>query len=418
MVVEEQSAVQSVKEKESALLIQTYERFPVLFERGEGVYLYDADGRGYLDFLSGIGVNALGHAHPAVVRTIAEQSTKLIHISNLFYHSYQAELAKSLTKLSGLDRAFFCNSGTEAWEGVLKLARAYARHKNPSAKKPKSKFLVMENSFHGRTYGSLSTTGQKKYRAPFAPLVPGVVFVKFNNVADLRKKFDASVCAIGLETVQGEGGVQPVAQEFLEAARELSSANGALLILDEIQCGLGRTGKYFAYQNYGVTPDIVTVAKPLASGLPLGAILASNEAAAAFHPGMHGTTFGGGPLVCAVANTFISELTAPGMLDHVQELGAYFLQRLTGLKTKHKVIKEVRGLGLMLAAELKSADVAKIAVKQMLDRGFIINRTHDTVLRFLPPYIIERENVDAVIEALNDILYANPPVRPVRRKQP
>jgi len=415
--MEQKSVLTSVKEKESALLIQTYERFSVLFERGEGVYLYDADGKGYLDFLSGIGVNALGHAHPEVVKTIAEQSAKLLHISNLFYHPYQAELAESLTRISGLDRAFFCNSGTEAWEGALKLARAYARHKNPRVKKPKSKFLVMENSFHGRTYGSLSTTGQKKYRAPFAPLLPGVTFVKFNNVADLKKKFDDTVCAIGLETVQGEGGIQPVSEEFLRTARELTAANDALLILDEIQCGLGRTGKYFAYQYFGIRPDVVTVAKPLAAGLPLGAILATNEVANAFHPGMHGTTFGGGPLACAVANTFIGQLTSDGMLGHVEELGSYFLARLVELKVKHKVIKEVRGLGLMLAAELKSADVAKSVMKAMLEKGIIINRTADKVLRFLPPYIIQREHVDEVITALDEILKANSAARPVRRKK-
>lgn len=415
-VLVEKSSFESIKEQEAALLVQTYERFPVLFERGDGVYLYDSEGKRYLDFLSGIGVNALGHSHPAIVNTITEQSAKLIHVSNLFYHPFQAKLAQSLTQISGLDRAFFCNSGTEAWEGALKLARAYARHKQPNAKKPKTKLLVMENSFHGRTYGSLSTTGQKKYRAPFAPLVPGVTFVKFNNVADLRKKFDGNVCAVGLETVQGEGGVQPVSAEFLAAARELSAANGAVLILDEIQCGLGRTGKYFAYQHYGVTPDIVTVAKPLAAGLPLGAILASNEVAAAFHPGMHGTTFGGGPLACSVAKSFIAELTAPGMLEHVQGVGSYFLAQLTELKAKHKVIREVRGLGLMAAAELKSADVAKAVVKQMLERGLIINRTHDKVLRFLPPYIVGREHVDSVVSALDEIFDANSSAWPVRRK--
>jgi acetylornithine aminotransferase/acetylornithine/N-succinyldiaminopimelate aminotransferase len=411
------SLQQEIAGRESSVLLPTYERFPVLFQRGEGVYLYDADGKRYLDFLSGIGVNALGHAHPAVVKTIAEQAGKLVHISNLFFHQYQASLAEKLTKISGLDRAFFCNSGTEAWEGALKLARAYGQHVAPKGSKPKTKFLVMENSFHGRTYGSLSTTGQKKYRAPFAPLVPGVTFVKFNNVADLKKKFNDAVVAIGFETVQGEGGVQPVSAEFLAAARELCSANGALLILDEIQCGLGRTGKYFAYQHYGVTPDIVTVAKPLAAGLPLGAILTSNKVAAAFHPGMHGTTFGGGPLACATAETFISILTNGGILERVAELGEYFQERLNELKSKNKVIKEVRGLGLMVAAELKSADVAKAVMKQMLERGIIINRTHDKVLRFLPPYIIEREHIDEVIAALDEVLQASKTATPVRRKQ-
>jgi acetylornithine aminotransferase/acetylornithine/N-succinyldiaminopimelate aminotransferase len=413
-----QSFQQEIAERETSVLLPTYERFPVLFERGEGVYLYDGDGKRYLDFLSGIGVNALGHAHPAIVKTIEEQAGKLVHISNLFFHQYQASLAEKLTKISGLDRAFFCNSGTEAWEGALKLARANGQHVAPKGTKPKTKFLVMENSFHGRTYGALSTTGQKKYRAPFAPLVPGVVFVKFNNVADLKKKFNDSVVAIGLETVQGEGGIQPVSPEFLATARELTSNSGALLILDEIQCGLGRTGKYFAYQHYGVTPDIVTVAKPLAAGLPLGAILTTNNVAAAFHPGMHGTTFGGGPLACAAAETFVSILTSGGMLEHVAELGTYFRDRLTELKLKHKVIKEVRGLGLMVAAELKSADVAKAVMKQMLERGIIINRTHDKVLRFLPPYIIEREHIDQVIAALDEVLQANSKTAaPVRRKQ-
>jgi len=411
------SLQQEIAERESSILLPTYERFPVLFERGEGVYLYDAEGKRYLDFLSGIGVNALGHSHPEIRKTIVEQSGKLIHISNLFFHQFQASLAEKLTSISGLDRAFFCNSGTEAWEGALKLARAYGQHVAPTGTKPKTKFLVMENSFHGRTYGALSTTGQKKYRAPFTPLVPGVTFVKFNNVADLKKKFNDSVCAIGLETVQGEGGVSPVSAEFLATARDLTSQTGALLILDEIQCGLGRTGKYFAYQNYDVSPDIVTVAKPLAAGLPLGAILATNQVAAAFHPGMHGTTFGGGPLACATAETFLSILTSDGMLQHIAELGAYFQEKLTELKKKHKVIKEVRGLGLMVAAELRSADVAKAAVKQMLERGIIINRTHDKVLRFLPPYIIEREHIDEVITVLDEVLQANgSKAAPVRSK--
>lgn len=402
-----QSLQQEIAEKEASLLLPTYERFPVLFERGEGVYLYDSEGKRYLDFLSGIGVNALGHAHPEIVKTIAKQAGKLVHISNLFFHEYQARVAEKLVPLSGLDRAFFCNSGTEAWEGALKLARAYGQHAAPKGTKPKTKFLVMENSFHGRTYGALSTTGQKKYRDPYKPLLPGVTFVKFNKVEDLKKKFDESVVAIGLETVQGEGGVAPVSEEFLAAARELTSSSGALLILDEIQCGLGRTGKYFAYQNYGVTPDIVTLAKPLAAGLPLGAILATNKVAAAFHPGMHGTTFGGGPLACATAEVFLDILTRGGTLEHVAEVGNYFRQRLLELKSKHKMIKEVRGLGLMVAAELKSADVAKATVKQMLEKGIIINRTHDTVLRFLPPLIIEREHVDEVIAALDAVLQAN-----------
>ncbi len=401
------SVQQETAEKEKSLLVQTYDRLPVLLERGEGVYLYDSEGKRYLDFLSGIGVNALGHVHPEIRQVIEEQAGKLLHTSNLFYHHYQSRVAEKLTAMSGLDRAFFCNSGTEAWETALKLARAYGKHIAPKGAKPKTKFLVMENSFHGRTYGALSTTGQKKYRDPYTPLLPGVTFVKFNKVEDLKKKFNDSVVAIGLETVQGEGGIVPVSREFLAAARELTANSGALLILDEIQCGCGRTGKYFAYQNYDVTPDIVTVAKPLAGGLPLGAILTTHKVAEAFHPGMHGTTFGGGPLACATADKFLEILSRPGTLEHIAELGEYFRERLGGLKKKYKIIREVRGMGLMNAANLKSADVAKAVMKQMLERGVIINRTHDTVLRFLPPYIIEREHIDEMISALDEVLRAN-----------
>ena len=401
------AALGAVMKKESGLLLPTYERFPVLFEHGHGVYLYDAAGKRYMDFLSGIGVSALGYSHPAIQKTIWEQSSRLIHISNLFYHRYQAELADLLTGISGLERAFFCNSGTEAWEGALKLARAYARHINHNGHKPRTGLLVMENSFHGRTFGSLATTGQKKYRDPFAPLVPGVTFVRFNDIADLKKKFSNSICAIGLETVQGEGGVRPVSREFLHAARELTKKSGALLLLDEIQCGLGRTGRYFGYQHYGVKPDILTVAKPLAAGLPLGAILTTSRVAAAFHPGMHGTTFGGGPLACAVACTFVRTLKKKGMLAHITETGAYFQKALLGLKARHPQVGEVRGIGLMLAAQLDSTDLAKMVVKQMLERGFVINRTNDNVLRFLPPFIIEKQHVDQMISALDRVLSAN-----------
>jgi len=415
------AALKGVMKQESSLLLSTYERFPVLFERGAGVYLYDAQGRKYLDFLSGIGVNALGYSHPAIQKTIREQSAKLIHISNLFFHRYQAELAELLTGISGLDRAFFCNSGTEAWEGALKLARAYARHISHNGHKPRTGLLVMENSFHGRTFGSLATTGQKKYRAPFEPLVPGVTFVRFNDVADLKKKFSDSICAVGLETVQGEGGVRPVSREFLHTARALTKRSGALLLLDEIQCGLGRTGRYFGYQNHGIKPDILTLAKPLAAGLPLGAILTTSAVAAAFHPGMHGTTFGGGPLACAVACTFVRTLKKKGMLAHISEMGAYFYKALLRLQAQHPQVREVRGLGLMLAAELDSTDHAKAVVKQMLERGFIINRTNDTVLRFLPPYIIEKKHVDHMVSALDQVLSANPTSpaarNPARSKQ-
>lgn len=395
----------SVMQAEQKLLLPTYDRQRVLFTRGRGVYLWDSKGKRYLDFLSGIGVNALGHAHPAIQRVLKQQAGKLIHTSNLFYHEYQAELAKRLTKISGLDRAFFCNSGTEAWEGALKLARAFARANNNNGHKAKWRLLALENSFHGRTFGSLATTGQEKYRSPFAPLVPGVNFVAFNDLEDLKRQFDGSVCAVCLETIQGEGGINFVSREFLQLARELTEKSGALLILDEIQCGLGRTGKHFAYQHYGITPDMVTVAKPLAAGLPLGALLTTERVASGMHPGLHGTTFGGGPLACAVAIECLKQIEH--LLPNLKKTGQYFLMQLQQLQSKHASIKDVRGLGLMLAMQLESADLAKSVLSELLDKGILINRTHDTVLRFLPPYIIEKKHVDEVVGALDGALGQN-----------
>ncbi len=396
------AAVASAEEK---LLLPTYERQRVLFTRGKGVYLWDSRGKKYLDFLSGIGVNALGHRHPAIQRALKKQASKLIHVSNLFFHEYQAELAKRLAKISGLERVFFCNSGTEAWDGALKLARAYAKTNNNNGHKAKWRLLALENSFHGRTFGALSTTGQEKYRNPFAPVVPGVGFVAFNDLNDLKRQFDGSVCAVCIETIQGESGIYPVSAEFLRLARELTQKTGALLILDEIQCGLGRTGKYFAYQQYGLKPDIVTVAKPLASGLPLGAILTTNRVATGIHPGMHGTTFGGGPLACAVAVEFLKVLE--GLLPHINETGSYFRASLEQLQSQHACVREMRGAGLMLGVDLDSAETAKAVAKELLEKGIIINRTHDTVLRFLPPYIIQKKHVDEVIAALDKALQSS-----------
>jgi acetylornithine/N-succinyldiaminopimelate aminotransferase len=393
----------TVMRSEAALLLPTYERNPVMFTRGRGMYLWDSKGKRYLDFLSGIGVNALGYGHPAIQKVIEQQSGKLIHISNLFFHQYQAELAKRLTRISGLDRAFFCNSGTEAWEGALKLARAYAHAQNHNGHKAKWRMLALENSFHGRTFGSLATTGQPKYRVPFAPLMPGVSFVAFNDSDDLKRQFDASVCAVCVETIQGEGGICQISPEFLRLARQLTEKHGALLVLDEIQCGLGRTGRYFAYQHYGIQPDIVTVAKPLAAGLPLGAILTTNQVASCMHPGLHGTTFGGGPLSCAVAIEFLKQ--TEGLLGHIQQVGDYFKSALKELAERHQCLREVRGLGLMLAVEVDSAEVAKAVARRLLEQGIIINRTHETVLRFLPPYIVEKKHVDQVVDALDAALF-------------
>jgi acetylornithine/N-succinyldiaminopimelate aminotransferase len=395
--------IATIQAAEASLLLPTYDRHPILLKKGQGVFLYDSEGKRYLDFLSGIGVNALGYNHPAIKKALVAQAGKLVHVSNLFFHDFQSALAKKLTSLSGLDRAFFCNSGTEAWEGALKLARAYAQLKAKSGK-PKFRILAMENSFHGRTMGSLATTGQAKYRKPFAPGVPGVRFVRFNDVESLKANFDDSVCAVCIETVQGEGGIQPVSAEFLAAARALTRKSGALLLLDEIQCGLGRTGKMFAYQHYNVQPDIVTVAKPLAAGIPLGAILTTEAVSKAFHPGMHGTTFGGGPLACAVAIAFLDTLQKEKLLAHVTEAGEYFLDQLHALDAKHACIQDVRGIGLMVAVELSSAELAKSVVRKMLELGIIINRTHENTLRFLPPYIVTRQHIDKVVKALDTVL--------------
>jgi acetylornithine/N-succinyldiaminopimelate aminotransferase len=412
----------SVMRAEAALLVPTYDRYKVLLRNGRGVYVYDDSGRAYLDLLAGIGVNALGHGHPAVRKAIAQQADKLIHVSNLFYHDYQGELAKRLTRISGLDRAFFCNSGTEAWEAALKFARAYARTSSKNGARPAWRILALEDSFHGRTFGSLSTTATAKYREPFEPLVPGVRFVRTNDVRDLERKFDPAVCAIGIETIQGESGIKPITREFLQAARALATRYGALLMLDEIQCGLGRTGSWFAYQQHGVMPDLLTVAKPLAGGLPLGALLTTDAVARAIKPGMHGTTFGGGPLACAVALAVIDTIEKEGLLDHVDKVGEYFHQQLLEVQERHASIREVRGRGLMLAAQLDSADLAKAVHLGMLKRRVLLNRTHDTVLRFLPPFIIERKHVDEAITALDAVLTSaakssKAPSHAVRSKQ-
>ncbi len=395
--------LEQIKAAEARLLLQTYERNPVLFVAGEGVHLVDEDGERYLDLLTGIGVNALGYGHPAIERAIINQSRALIHTSNLFYHEGQAELALRLTERTGLDRAFFANTGTEAWEGALKLARAHAGLLRSEGKNIGTKFLALEQSFHGRTFGSVSTTYKAKYREPFGPVVPGVEFVRFNDVADLRAKFSNDVCAILVEAIQGEGGIRPLTQEFFTEARSLASSTGALLIADEIQAGMGRTGKWCAYQHYDIRPDITTLAKPLAGGIPLGAILCTEEVARAIHAGMHGTTFGGGPLACAVAIAVIDAMEREGRLAHVTSVGDYFQQRLRALAQKHDNIVDVRGKGLMLAAEVDSADLGKHIVAEMMKRHILINCTSDTVLRFLPPYILEHEHVDTAIAALDEV---------------
>jgi acetylornithine/N-succinyldiaminopimelate aminotransferase len=396
--------LEAIQAAEAKLLLPTYERNPILFVDGEGMYLIDENGERYLDLLSGIGVNALGYGHPAVIQAIEQQSRKLVHISNLYFHQGQAELALRLTEKTGLDRAFFCNSGTEAWEAAMKLARAYSALRRSEGHAMGTRFLAIENSFHGRTMGALSTTHKEKYREPFEPLVPGVDFVRFNDVDHLRASFSSDVCAILMEAIQGEGGIRPVSQEFLAAARELTKSTGALLVVDEIQAGFGRTGKWCAYQHFGVQPDVTTLAKPLAGGLPLGAMLCTEEASRAIHPGLHGSTFGGGPLACAVAIAVMDTIEQEDLLTNIQKTGEYFKRQLQDLAARHESVVEVRGLGLMLSMEMESAELAKQIVSRMLERRILINRTSDTVLRFLPPYIMSREHVDLAVRAISDIL--------------
>jgi len=387
---------------EQRTLIPTYERLPILAVRGAGCYLYDDRGKRYLDFFGGLAVNALGYAHPEVLAVLRDEAETLLHVSNLIYHRYQAPLAERLARWAGLDRVFFGNSGTEVTEGAIKLARAYARKNHPAEPFERYEILAVENSFHGRTSGALAATWPEKYRAPFEPLLPGVRFVRLNDVAHLRECFTPRVAALIVETIQGEGGVVKISEEFLKAGEALARAHDALLVSDEIQCGLGRTGMLFEFKRYGLKPDVVVVAKSLAAGLPLGAIIAREGVAQAFSAGLHGTTFGGGPLQCRVALKVLEIIERRGFLEHVREVGAYFQQQLELLRRELAVIREVRGEGLMLAAELSLP--CKDVVRQALEAGFILNCTQTKVLRFLPPLVLERRHVDELMAALRPIL--------------
>jgi len=392
--------------EESRYLVRTYRRPPIVFTHGRGCRLYDSAGRAYLDFLAGIAVNALGYAHPRIVRVIRREAGRATHISNLFHNRYQAPLARKLAEWSGLDRVFFSNSGAEAIEGALKLARAYAHAKaaaSPgSTGAPKTRILALENSFHGRTFGALSITHTPKYREPFVPLVPGVEFVRFNDVADLDAKFDASVCAVVIEPIQGEGGIFPVSEAFWNRASQLTAQHDAALIADEIQSGLGRTGRRFAYQKFNPLPDIVTVAKPLAGGLPLGAFIANEKFAAAFSPGMHGSTFGGGPLVCAAALEFLTIVEEQDLLANVRARGAELRAGLEKLAARYEFIREIRGEGLILGLDL-SIEGARF-VEEGLREGLLINCTHDHILRLLPPFIIRRGDVAEFLKRFDSVL--------------
>jgi len=382
---------------EREYLLQNYARYPLVLTKGKGNYVYDTENRRYLDFITGIGVNALGHGHPRIVKIVREQAALMIHSSNLYYHPYQGPLAKRLVEMSGLARTFFCNTGTEAVEGALKMAKAHGRAIDPA----KCEIVSLNNSFHGRTLGALSVTGQAKYRQDFEPLVPGVRFVPANDIAALEAAFSAHTTAMIVELIQGEGGIYPLTHEFAAKARELADRHNALLIADETQCGVGRPGTYFAYQRSApvVLPDVVVAAKPVACGLPLGFILANEKAAAAIQSGMHGTTFGGGPLACRVALEFLNILDA--LLPQIQKLGSFFHVELNELARKHAFVKEVRGFGLMLGMEL--AIPGKQLVTDAMNEGLLINCTHDTVLRFLPPYTVTEKEIAHAVKVLGKL---------------
>jgi predicted acetylornithine/succinylornithine family transaminase len=375
-------------------LLQNYARYPLVLARGKGTYVYDTEGRRYLDFITGIGVNALGHGHPRILKVLREQAGLMIHCSNLYYHQYQGPLAKRLVEMSGLERAFFSNTGTESVEGALKMAKSHGR----AIDAEKCEIISLENSFHGRTLGALSVTGQPKYRSDFEPLLPGVRFVPANDLAALEAAFSARTAGMIVELIQGEGGICPLTHEYAAHARQLADRYNALLIADETQCGVGRPGTYFAYQRATpvILPDVVVAAKPVACGIPLGFILANEKAAAAIKPGMHGTTFGGGPLACRVALEFLDILDE--LLPHIQEVGGYFHVMLNELARKHAFVKEVRGYGLMLGVELTMP--GKQLVLDAMAEGLLMNCTHDTVLRFLPPYNVTEKEIDQAVKVL------------------
>lgn len=392
--VEASSASQSVMDLERDYLLQNYARYPLVLRRGKGAYVYDLDGKRYLDFIAGIGVNALGHAHPRILKVMRQQAGLLVHCSNLYYHEYQGPLAKKLAEISGLQRSFFCNSGTEAMEGALKMARAHGNRVSPE----KIEILTMDNSFHGRTLGALSVTGQPKYRKDFEPLLAGVKFLPQGDMAALEAAVSDRTAGILIEWIQGEGGVFPITPEYGRKARELADRHNALLVFDEIQCGVGRPGTYFAYQltQPAVLPDVMVAAKPLACGLPLGVITANEKAAAAIAPGMHGSTFGGSALACRVALEFFDILDE--LLPSIERVGEYFRGRLEELARKHSFVRQVRGRGLMVGVELEIP--GKQIVLDAMARGLLINCTHETVLRFLPPYIVTEKEVDSAVKTV------------------
>lgn len=389
----------SIVKKTDDFIFQTYMRQGKAFVKGEGVFLWDEDGKQYTDFLAGIAVCGLGHCHPKITQAICRQAATLVHVSNLFYSKPQADLAKALCEKSFADRVFFSNSGAEANEAAIKLARRYFQKKG---EKNRFKIITMKQSFHGRTMATLTATGQDKIKDGFYPLLEGFSYVTFNDFDALKDELDKTVCAVMLEPVQGEGGVIPADETYLKAVRKLCDETGTLLIFDEIQSGMGRCGTLFAHEQYGVTPDIMTLAKALGNGLPIGAMLATKEAATGFDFGSHGSTFGGTPLATAAALEVLNIISEPAFLDQVRKKGEHFVQKLEGLKQKHPSVVGVRGKGLLLGIEIEKNAAAYVA--KMLEKGFIINGIQDKVLRFVPPLIVEEKEIDCLINALDTLL--------------
>jgi acetylornithine/N-succinyldiaminopimelate aminotransferase len=382
---------------EQAHIAQTYKRAPMVLSHGQGMFAWDTEGREYLDFMAGIAVNALGHSDPGIVRVLAEQGSKLIHTSNLYLTIPGVQLAEKLTANSFANKVFFTNSGTESNEGAIKFARNYARvNGNPN----KTEIVCFEHAFHGRTIGSLSLTPKEVYQAPFRPLMPGVSVAPFNDAASLDKFITEKTCAVFIEPVQGEGGIHPATPEFLKALRKRCDEMGALLVYDEVQCGLGRTGELWGHSASGVTPDIMTLAKPLAGGLPIGAILMTNKVAATMPAGGHGTTFAGGPLICAVAGYVFDRIANPAFLSNVRETGTYLMERLEEVNSPH--IKEVRGRGLMVGVEL-DLDVSKLIAKGY-EQGLMMVGSGTSIVRLVPPLIAEKQHVDTFIERFSTVL--------------
>ncbi len=380
-------------------IFQTYGRFPITLIRGEGCRVWDEEGREYLDFVGGLAVCALGHSSPLVTQALEEQSKKLVHVSNLYYTRPQTELAQLLVENSFADRVFFCNSGAEANEAAIKLARRYSKEKfSPD----RYNIISMKGSFHGRTMATLSATGQEKIQTGYDPLLAGFKFAPFNDLSSLEQAIDDSVCAVMLEPIQGEGGVVCPDPDFLKGVEKICKDRNLLLIFDEVQVGMGRTGRLFAHEHFGVTPHIMTLAKALGNGLPIGAMLSTEELSSAFGPGSHATTFGGTPLVTAVAKVVLKTLLEDGVIDHCREMGNYFKERLLDLGKNYDFIKEVRGFGLIIGMELDRAGAP--IVDACMEKGFLINCAQEKILRFLPPLIIGKDDIDLLVETLNEIL--------------